>query len=287
MVNTPMPEVTERTHKYNAEASALKGHLKLPVSQEIEPQAHTKLPETGGYLTQRTDLYRLESVISFRSAYTHVGGNLGDKPGAGHTTLTTTVVEGLNVLEVVTADRVVGQMITEHPLDGYIPSISFLGTRFENLRIAGHPIHLEFDQGIFGSKPENDLPYIQDAGFVSRVSRQYERILENKNLPEALQERYNRLSSTLGASEEVECSLITQVAGFIPGPGTISGNVITIPGFGSITLAKLVVKHEDPHEETKVPRKTTFTLTMIDFELGCAVSGNVPVGNGGSNGGGG
>ena len=61
--------------------------------------------------------------------------------------------------------------------------------------------------------------------------------------------------------------------------------MITIPGFGSITLAKLTVKHEDPHEKTKVPKKTTFTLTMIDLELGCAVSGNVPIGTGNSNGG--
>ena len=276
--------MTERVHKYHAEASALKGRLKLPIAQEIEPQAHTKLQETGGYLAQRAELFKLESVISFRSAYTHVGGNLGDKPDAGHTTLTTTVVEGLNVLEVVTADRIVGQMITEHPLDGYIPSISFLGTRFENLRIAGHPVQLEFDQDIFGRRPVDDLPYTQEPGFISRVSRQYERIRKNKNLPVALQERYNRLSSTLGDSGEVECSLINQVAGFIPGPGTISGNVITIPGFGSITLAKLTVKHEDPHEETKVTKKKTFNLTMIDLDLGCAVSGKVPIGNGSSNG---
>ncbi|MGD0939234.1 MAG: hypothetical protein ABR905_05930 [Terracidiphilus sp.] len=278
--------MSERVHKYNAEATALKGHLKLPVAQEIEPQAHTKLPEAGGYLTQRTELFRMESVISFRSAYTHVAGNLSDKPGGGHTTLTTTVVEGLNVLEVVTADRIVGQMITEHPLEGFIPSISFLGTRFENLRIAGHPVELEFDQDIFGPNPVDDVPYTQEPGFVSRVSRQYEHIRQNKNLPAKLQERYNRLSSTLGASGEAECSLINQVAGFIPGPGIIFGNVITIPGFGAITLAKLTVKHEMPHEETKVPTKTTFTLTMIDLELGCVVCGNVPVGGGTSNGGG-
>ncbi|MGD0095347.1 MAG: hypothetical protein ABSB60_02565 [Terracidiphilus sp.] len=279
-----MPEKNERVHRYHAEASALKGHLKLPIAQEIEPQVHTKLPETGGYLTQRTEIYRIESIISFRSAFTHVGGNRSDKPGGGFTTLTTTVVEGLNVMEVVTADRVVGQMITEHPLDGYIPSISFLGTRFDNLRIAGHPVHVEFDQGIFGPEPVNDVPYTREPGFVSRVGRQYDRIRQNKNLPEALQERYNRLSSTLGASEEAECSLINQVGGLFP--GTIAGNVIRVPGFGTVTLAKLVVKHEDPHAETKVPTKTTFHLTMIDLELGCAASGNVPIGNGTSNGGG-
>ena len=57
---------------------------------------------------------------------------------------------------MVTADRVVGQTITEHPLVGYVPSISFLGTRFENLRIAGYPVEVEFDHGIFGPKPIDD-----------------------------------------------------------------------------------------------------------------------------------
>jgi hypothetical protein len=277
-----MSEVNERTHRYHAEASGLKGNLKLPVSQEIEPQVHTKLPNTGGYLNQRADIFRLESVISFRAAYSHVAGNRGNKPGEGFITLNTTVVEGLNVMEVLTADRVVGQMVTEHPLDGYVPSISFLGTRFENLRIAGIPVQLEFDLGIFGAKPANDQPYTHDAGFVSRVSRQYDRICQNKNLPVALQERYNRLSSTLGASEEIECSLVNQAAGLLP--GSISGNVITVPGFGTITLAKLTVKHENIHETAKVPTKTTFTLTMIDLKLGCAIDGDIPIGNGNSNG---
>ena len=150
------------------------------------------------------------------------------------------------MLEVVTADRVVGQTITEHPLDGYMPSISFLGTRFENLRIAGFPVELEFDQEIFGSKPVNDLPYTAGCGRCSAASAASTTAsCKNKNLPAALQERYNQLSSTLGASEAVECSLVNQAAGLFP--GTIFGNVITIPGFGTITLAKLTVKHEDPH----------------------------------------
>jgi hypothetical protein len=279
-----MSKVNERTHKYDAETMVLSGHLVLPVSQKIEPQAHTKLPENGGYFSQRLDGYRLESVISFRSAYSHVSGSRSNKPGGGWNTLTTTVVEGLNVLEVLTADRVVGQTITEHPLVGYMPSISFLGTRFENLRIAGYPVKLEFDYDIFGPRPINDLPYVKDAGVVSRVSRQYDRILRNKNLPDALQERYNQLSSTLGGSEAVECSLVNRVAGLFP--GSSFGNVITVPGFGTITLAKLTVKHEDQHEKTKAPKKTTFTLTMIDLKLGCAIEGAMGIGGNGTNGGG-
>ena len=50
-----MPEVKERTHIYNAEATVLSGKLMLPVAQTIEPQAHTKLDRKGGYFTQRSN----------------------------------------------------------------------------------------------------------------------------------------------------------------------------------------------------------------------------------------
>jgi hypothetical protein len=66
------------------------------------------------------------------------------------------------------------------------------------------------------------------------------------------------------------------VAGLFP--GNVFGNVIAIPGFGTITLAKLTVKHENPHETTKVPTKTTFTLTMIDLKLGCVIEGDASMG---------
>ncbi len=121
-----MPNTNRRVHRYHAEASVLEGHLQRPLSQEIKPQAYVKLPEHGGYLAQRAEDYRIEGVLSFRSAYTQVAGNPDVKPGHGLTTLSTSVVEGLNVLDVVTADRVVGQISTEHPIGGYVPHVTFL-----------------------------------------------------------------------------------------------------------------------------------------------------------------
>jgi hypothetical protein len=284
-----MPDANPKKHLYDANATVLSGQLKHPVAQKIEPQAHSELDPEGGYFSQRSDGYTLESVLSFRRAYSHVAGHRDNDPSRpekrnnGWTTLTTTVIEGLNVLEVLTADRVVGQTITEHPIDGFVPTISFLGTRFENLCICGHKVHLEYDTGIFGPKPLNDMPYILEAGFMGRVRRQYNGIIQDKNLPAALQQKYNQLSSKLDASQEVECSLITKAVGLFP--GSSFGNVITIPDFGTITLGKVIVKHENPHEKTKVPQQTTFTLTMIDLNLGCAINGNIPVGTGTSNGG--
>jgi hypothetical protein len=279
-----MSEVNGRTHHYNAEATILSGHLQLPLVQQIKPQAHANLPDEGGYISQRADNYRLESVLSFRSAYTQVAGNRSTKPYQGWTTLTTTAVEGLNVLDVVTADRVVGQTITEHPLEGYVPTVSFLGTRFENLRIAGHPVDLDVDLNILGAKPDNDAPYTQHKGLIARISTQLGRIREREDLSAELRERYNRLSSTLGSpEEEAECSVVNRAAGAFP--GVSSGHVITIPDFGVIILGKLTIKHEDFKPGTGIPRKTTVQLTMIDLQMGCAAAGSVPIGTGSSNGG--
>ncbi|MFZ0305551.1 MAG: hypothetical protein WAL75_22870 [Terracidiphilus sp.] len=277
-----MSETIERTHHYHAEATILSGHLHLPLAQEIKPQTHALLPRHGGYFSEHVAEYRLEGVISFKSAHTQVAGNHDPKPGHGWATLTTTVVEGLNVLEVVTADRVVGQIITEHPLVGYVPRISFLGTRFENLRVAGHPVELDIDHNILGDKPEGDGQYSKDSGLAARAGGQYKRILDSDGLPDDLRESYNRLSSTLGSAEAVECSLVNRASGSYP--GLSFGHIIQVPDFGKIILARLKISHDDHNTPTGAPRVTNVNLTMVDLELGCAVKGNVPIGSGSSNG---
>jgi hypothetical protein len=240
------------------------------------------LPAEGGYRSQHSAGYRLEGVLSYSAAHSQVAGNLGTKPGQGWETLSTTVIENLNVLEIVTADRVVGQIITEHPLAGYVPHVSFLGTRFENLRIAGHPVQLDFNSEILGSKPAKDGAYTKDSGLKSRVSTQYDRILKAKNLPEDVHDRYNQLSSTLGSPEAVECSLVNQAAG--PYPGHSFGHVIVIPYFGTLTLAKVTVTHTGFVPKTGSPKLTTVNLTMVDFKFGCAIDGSGGGGTGSGNG---
>ncbi len=282
-MSTQMPENPERSHDFHASATIISGHLELPLERQIRPQAHAELHKNGGYFSQRAENFSVEGVISFRSAYTQVSGNKSTKKGQGWTTLTTTVVEGLNVLEVVTADRIVGQTITEHPLEGYVPSISFLGTRFENLRIAGHPVDLDFDYNILGAKPKGDGAYTRDSDLIARVSNQYGRVLESGELSEDLRERYNRLSSTLGSTEAVECSLVNCASAFYP--GFSFGHIIWVPDFGKIILARLKVSHGDYGTLTGAPRITNVHLTMVDLELGCAAAGNVPIGSGSTNGG--
>jgi hypothetical protein len=267
-----MSETIVREHSYHAEATVLKGHLRLPFDHEIRPQAHVKLPESGGYLAQHACDYRLESAISFRSAYTQVAGNRDVKPGHGWTALATSVVEGLNIFDVVTADKVVGQIATEHPLVGYVPKVTFLGTRFENLRIAGHPVKLDCDLDLFGPKPANDAPYTQDPGFISRVNNQHKQVREHPSLLEGLIERYTGFPSKIENPEAVECSLVNQVEGSFP--GRCFGHLIEVPDFGTIVLGALRLEQSDFHATTGIPKITTIHLTMIEFKLGCIAAGN-------------
>jgi hypothetical protein len=264
-------EANGRTHRYHAEATVLAGHLQLPLVQEIKPQAYTKLPDHGGYLAQHAADYKLEGVISFRSAYTQVAGNPGKKPGHGPSTLSTAVVEGLNVLDVVTADRVAAQVSIEHPLDGHVPHVTFLGTHFENLRIAGHPVKLNLDLDIVGPKPENDLPYTKAPSFMDRVARQHGNVRAHPSLLAELIGRYTGVSANPENGESIDCSLVNAAEGSFP--GQCFGHVINVPDFGTIVLAALRVEHADFLKS--VPRKTTVRLTMLELKMGCIAHGEV------------
>lgn len=264
-----------RRHLYHAEATALVGDLQLPLVQEIKPQAYVKLPEQGGYLSQRAADYRLEGVISFQSAYTQVAGNPGKKPGHGPSTLSTAVVKGLNVLDVVTADRVVAQVSIEHPLEGFVPHVTFLGTRFENLRIAGHPVKLDLDLNILGAKPQNDAPYSKSTGFMDRVARQHGNVRAHPSLLAELLGRYTGVSQTPENQDAVECSLVNRAEGSFP--GQCFGHVIDVPDFGTIVLAALRLEHED--FEASVPKKTSIHLNMLELKMGCIGKGNASAGS--------
>jgi hypothetical protein len=277
MSTNPIP----RHHEYDAQAFALEGDLQLPLRAEIKPQSFVSLPTSGGYLSERAQDYRLEGVISFRAAYTQVAGNRDLKPGHGYVTLATSVLEDFNILDVVTADRVVAQVSTEHPLDGDVPTVTFLGTRFDNLRIAGHAVRLDLDLDFFGAKPDNNQPWSGKKDFRDRIAAQRETIRRQANLPAEIAERYNRLPSNPGPQESIECSLVQRAEGSYP--GRTFGHVIDIPHFGRVYLATVrLVETSDPDHRTL----TKFLLTMIEAKMGCIGQGKVSGCNTITNGGG-
>jgi hypothetical protein len=287
---TETPETTTTTlkpsHDYHAEAHVLSGHLQGPIEQKIERQAPVTLNDRrGGHLTRHAEDVSVEGLISFAKGETRVSGARSLKNN-GWMTLSTSVLEGLNVFEVITADRLVSQISTDHPYNnGHQPHVTFLGTQFTNLQVGGFPVTLQLNLGICGDRPANDKSYLQDRKFLSGVKEQTERIAKAHGLPKEIKDQYdeklayiNKLISTSdaddqGGHEPITCSLVQSI-GEIPIPGVqIFGHVLVIPEFGAVALGEVEVG-EKVYEGSARPN-TYFELTGIKMKLGCVGHGTV------------
>ena len=299
--------VLERYHAYHAEAHILSGELEHPIKQSIEQYGHVALEHTRreSLITRSVGETSIEGLISFKSGHTRVVGtqvkhktDIFGNDHAGWVTLSTAVLEGYNVVDIVTADRVVAQVSTEHPMvKGHVPKVTFLGTSFENLRVGGHPVEVELDLGICGAKPADDRPYLQDSDFLDRVERQFESIVDTKGVPDGMKKKYRaeieyiddlrkrakgRAKDGRNGYSKLQCSLVKSI-GEIPIPGVKTfGNVIFIPNFGTVALAEVEVGvgpngggfgHERDASSMEPNDSNYFTLNMFDMHLGCPVGG--------------
>jgi hypothetical protein len=252
----------KRVHYYHADASAIGGFFEKPVHQLVPVQAPLSLPPTGGYATSNVCDFRLEGFLSFKTASTQVSGSVHHKDGPW-TTLVTSTVEGLNVGEVLTADRVVAQIVTEHPAVGYNSKVKLLGTRYENLRIAGKEITPVLDLNICMQGDGKEFPKescFNSTEFLGKVEKQY-RQLASKELPGTLKERYTWDNASRQAKGYVLCSVVNEVKGDFPGKA--HGNILDIPDFGKVFLGELIVD------------QGSYRLIMIRTEQGCAIQGRM------------
>src|ERR1700704_4127193 len=150
---------TNRTFHYHADASPLGGHITHPFENVIHTQASTSLAQAGGHAESRVESYRLDNTVTLTSgpAYSHATGVKNKTTGAW-TTLVSSVVENLNVLEVVTADRIVSKLHVEDPHGGHHPKISIVVSKFVNLRVAGVSIDPVLDIDLLTSQAKGEFP---------------------------------------------------------------------------------------------------------------------------------
>src|SRR5713226_2694973 len=136
-------------HMYHASAYSVAAEFERPKKHSLSPQASVVLAGHGGHGSNRASAYSVDGLISFKNAYSEVGGSFDDCHGI-HTTHAWSVVEGLNVADMLTADRIVSRMAVYHPTtDGSEASYDITGSYFENLRIAGHPIEVKLATRVF------------------------------------------------------------------------------------------------------------------------------------------
>jgi hypothetical protein len=283
---TPTPASAVPSHDYHATAVLLRGHLERPIDQTIEPQGAISLDgQMDCHFARHAENVSIEGLISFTRGDTRVSGARSLKDN-GWVTLATSILEGLNVFEIISADRLVSQVSTDHPYkDGHFPRVTFLGTQFKNFRVGGFPAELKLNLGICGDKPAGDKSHFKDSKFLRGVEEQTEKIAGARGLPKELKDEYDeRLayiktlisasnSGDEGGHKPLTCSLVQSI-GEIPIPGVQSfGNLLLIPDFGTVRLGEIEVGEK---ADSKNGRPDVyFTLTGATMKLGCVGDGLV------------
>src|SRR5262249_52779105 len=138
---SPVPYYQRPYFYFDACSQALTAHFTRPADHHIDAQASSSLCATGGHSTAHLNNFDYRGLISFKSGHTHISAGYEDNETSNNT-LATATVEGLNILNVVTADLVAARTYSEHPMNAAEGSVSMQGCRFENLRILGQPVKI-------------------------------------------------------------------------------------------------------------------------------------------------
>jgi hypothetical protein len=136
---------------FHAEAYALTGQFTLPFEDIIPVQAMATLPVTGGFGSVEVEDYNFRNLVRFRRATASVSGGQSkqDRDGRGpYVSRSTIEVEGVNVVGMVTAERVFATVSTSIPFSGGEASLYVQGG-FENLRVAGSRVEVDLEAEYF------------------------------------------------------------------------------------------------------------------------------------------
>ena len=266
-----------RSFLYHAHGSAIGGTITKPFKADIDVNAATSLPIIGGFASAKCGAYQLKDVVSFSSAHTYVSGIQTDDQA--HNSVTTCIVENLNILHMITADAVIGRVSTKH-VDGNALEFSPLGSTFVNLKIGGQPVDVDLDHDLF-LRNSTHAALLKHYEAVSKKSGKAKTRYQWGSADDTVPARlaggmlmepgagWHKSNGTL------HTSMVKQVRAV--GSGTSSGELpygyaIHIPHVGNVYLGETFVS------------AGLMRITMLRAELGSPFSGTVaasmPVGNG-------
>jgi len=219
---------------FHALGHAFSAKFHRPFDHVIEAQAATSLPSIGGHANARVENFRAHHFVSFKAGHTHVSGSWVDDETV--VTRATATLEGLNILDFITADRIVARLTSEGKRGKKESYIIAVGSEFENLRIAGHPVKVTLRHDLF----------LKCAVF--------------EDLRKLIAE--DKKSGKITATEDgvALCSLVDKIETDLPGLEK-NGHILRIPHFGVISLAEIFA----------VPG--TRTLTMLRLKIGSPDAG--------------
>jgi hypothetical protein len=246
-----------RQFLYNGYATGFSGRIHAPFDEVIESKAASSLGVIGGYASARVDNFRHRELVSFASAHTQASGilsqkapsdqNPAEKPPAYFETFVSGVMEGLNILDTVKVDYMVGRLMSKHPVEppkegADEPTITPVGSQYGKVMVAGFELTPVIDVDFFNT--------------VCTYSRLCESIPRNADL---------RVCFKVGEDLPVPPprgmlvgSIVREVRG--GGPGLeIKGNSVRVPGFGTLHFGEFIIEQYSRR------------LSMMRAELGCPV----------------
>jgi hypothetical protein len=234
--------------RFHAGGHAFSAEFTRPTAHQVDALASACLPTIGGRAHAHVDDFEAPCLVKIKRAHTCASGSFQDEVTA--TSHVTSTIEALNLLDVLTADRITSRLTSEHvyqkkgktdvwePLEGEGHIIA-LGSAFENLRIGGY---------LFKIKLRHDLLVECDTHekLVSRIAKEA---------------KSGKMAATRG--KVTVCSLVEEIETDFPGlsPEDKKCHIVKIPHFGTVAFAELSCT-----EGVK-------TLTMLRFDLGSPVVG--------------
>ncbi|HEU5414741.1 MAG TPA: hypothetical protein VFW31_13320 [Candidatus Angelobacter sp.] len=244
---------------YNASTYAISADFERPKKHSLPPQAASVLSAHGGHGTNRSSAQKVDGLVSFENAYSEVGGSFDDC----HDTYTThawSVLEYVNVADMLTADRIVSRLAIYHPADGKTEtSFDITGSYFDNLRIAGHKVEVRLDTQLHhdyntystlaqGHQQGTTDPMLLGSGFIGLSDEEMNKIQDKYHALKGMSTLVNAWKGDK-SNRPADCgvyrlSVANQTKLDYPSEVKAFGSIICIPKFGVIRLGEMVVhKH--------------------------------------------
>jgi hypothetical protein len=291
------PKMSSECHQYHSQyiyhssAYAIAGEFYRPLRKQLPTQGAAVLGVTGGYSCNSLSKFSLDCLVSFENACVEVGGSY-DECHDVQTSYFSTVIEGLNIANMLTADRVVARMMVYSPKGDHGGEHTFdiTGSHFENLKIAGHQIKVELDTGAFhnlntyskftaaykGGQADHLLLFNKFGALTAKqrhgIEDQFHALHGLSGMIDAL-----KADKTREPKDRYLCSAVSHLdlKDHVAKNSELRGYgaVICIPKFGAIRLGEILV--------TKQFR----SLTMFTVQMGSVGSGSVSGGSGSTGGG--
>jgi hypothetical protein len=217
----------------------------------MDIQASVALPINGGTARASVENFRHRNVFSFRYAESSVVGSFSAKDNA-YGTASTSVIEGVNILDVVTCDRIVNRITSKHDKGSTNLESSYIvyGTYIENLRIGGYKIELDLATDMlseYSTWDKLNQAYSSDPATRAEIDKLSYIPGNGTNLPVSK-------TGTFG------CTLARPPAK-LPGGLVLKGHSIYVPHFGTVHLCEYFA--------SQYQRR----LQMLHVDLGCSTEG--------------